>query len=113
MFKIDSKIKDFMKQQQHGFSDSTPRAGSDRLQKSAKSLLSSLQLMSMSHIITQKYGLGQFDPFEITSKIRPIGERLRNHSDQSEHILRMLKLYFCFFQKNEIIFSHFFFRFCN
>ena len=32
--------KDFMEKQQHGFSDSTPRAGSDRLQKSAKSLLS-------------------------------------------------------------------------
>ena len=34
--------KDFMEQQQHGFSNSTPRAGSDRLQKSAKSLLSAL-----------------------------------------------------------------------
>ena len=29
-----------MEQQTHGFSDSTPRADSDRLQKSAKSLLS-------------------------------------------------------------------------
>jgi len=28
--------KDLMEQQQHGFSDSTPRAGSDRLQKTAK-----------------------------------------------------------------------------
>ena len=28
--------KDFMEQQQHCFSDSTPRAGSDRLQKSQK-----------------------------------------------------------------------------
>ena len=37
-----------MEQQQHGFSDSTPRAGSDRLQKSAKSLPSALQLMSNS-----------------------------------------------------------------
>ena len=26
-------LKDFLEQQQHGFSDSTPRAGSDRLQK--------------------------------------------------------------------------------
>ena len=52
-----------MEQQQHGFSDSTPRAGSDRLQKSAKILLSALQLMSISQIITQKYGLGHFDFF--------------------------------------------------
>ena len=52
-----------MEQQQHGFSDSTPRAGSDRLQKSAKSLLSALQLMSISQISTQKYGSGHFDPF--------------------------------------------------
>ena len=28
--------KDFTEQQQHGFSDSTPKAGSDRLQESAK-----------------------------------------------------------------------------
>ena len=52
-----------MEQQQHGFSDSTPRAGSDRLQKSAKILLSALQLMSISQIITQKYELGHFDFF--------------------------------------------------
>ena len=32
-----------MEQQQIGFSDSTPRAGSDKLQKSSKSLLSALQ----------------------------------------------------------------------
>ena len=37
------KTKDFMGQLQHGFSDSTPRVGSDRLQNSAKSLLSALQ----------------------------------------------------------------------
>ena len=54
--------KDFMEQQQHGFSDSTPRAGSDRLQKSAKSLLSALQLMSISQISTQKYGSGNSEP---------------------------------------------------
>ena len=36
-----------------------------------------------------------------------------NHSDQSEHVLRILKLYFCLFKKNEIIFSHFLFQFCN
>jgi len=52
-----------MEQQQHGFSDSTPRAGSDKLQKSAKSLRSALQLMSISQISTQKYGSGHFDPF--------------------------------------------------
>ena len=52
-----------MEQQQHGFSDSTPRAGSDRLQKSAKSLLSALQLMYISQISTQKYWSGNFDPF--------------------------------------------------
>ena len=51
-----------MEQQQHGFSDSTPRAGSDRLQKSSKSLLIALQLMSISHIGTQKYGSGHYDP---------------------------------------------------
>ena len=56
-------IKDFMEQQQHGFSDSTPRADSDRLQKSAKGLLSALQLMSISQISTHKYGLGHFDLF--------------------------------------------------
>ena len=38
---------------QHGFSDSTTRACSDKFQKSAKSLLSAL--MSISQIITQKY----------------------------------------------------------
>ena len=52
-----------MEQQQHGFSDLTPRAGSDRLQKQAKSLLITLQLMSISQISTQKYGSGHFDPF--------------------------------------------------
>ena len=50
-----------MEQQQHGFSDSTPRAGSDRLQKSA-SLLCALQLMSISQISTQKYGSGHSEP---------------------------------------------------
>ena len=58
-----STIKDFMEQQQHGFSNSTPRADSDRLQKSAKSFISALQLMSISQISTQKYGSGHFDPF--------------------------------------------------
>ena len=62
MFK-QSIAKDFMEQQQHGFSDSKPKAGSDRLKKSAKSLITALQLMSISQISTQKYGLGHFDPF--------------------------------------------------
>ena len=54
-----------MERQQHSFSDSTPRApvGSDRLLKSAKTLLSGLQLMSISQIDTQKYGSAHFDPF--------------------------------------------------
>ena len=58
-------LKDFMEQQQHGFSDSTqsPRAGSVRLQISAKSLLSALQLMTISQISSQKYGSDPFDPF--------------------------------------------------
>ena len=52
-----------MDQQQHSFSDSKPRAGSDRLQKSAKSFLGALQLMSIGKISPQKYGSGHFDPF--------------------------------------------------
>ena len=52
-----------MEQQTHGFSDSTPRADRDRLQKSAKSLLSAKQLMSISQIRTQTYGSSHFDPF--------------------------------------------------
>ena len=49
-----------MEQQQHDFNDLTPRVGSDRLQKSAKSLLNALQLMSNSQISTQKYESGHF-----------------------------------------------------
>ena len=60
--------KDFMEQQPHGFSDSTPRAGSDRLQKSAKSLLNVLQLMSLSQISTQKYGPGHSTLFKWQEK---------------------------------------------
>ena len=80
-----------MEQQQHGLSNSTPRAVSDRLQKSTKSLLSlsALQFMSISQISTQKYGSGHFDQFQITKKNRPIGGRLRNYSDKSEHVLRI------------------------
>ena len=50
-----------MEQQQHSLRDSTPRAVSDRLQKSAKSLLSALELMYISQISNQKYGSGHFD----------------------------------------------------
>ena len=63
--------KDSMEQQQHGLSDSMPRAGSDRLKKST-SLLSVLKLMSVSQSSTQKYGSSHFDPFYIARKIRPI-----------------------------------------
>ena len=52
-----------MEQQQHSYIDITPRAFSDRLQKSAKSLLSVLQLLSISQISTLTYGSGHFDPF--------------------------------------------------
>ena len=43
-------LKHFLEQQQHGFSYSTPRLGSERLQKSAKSLLRALQLISIFDI---------------------------------------------------------------
>ena len=62
------KLIDFMEQQQHGFSESTPRAVSDRLQKSAKSFLSVLQLISISQTNTQKYGSGHFDIFLISKE---------------------------------------------
>ena len=52
-----------MEQQQHSLRDSTPRAVSDRLQKSAKSLLSALKLIYISQISNQKYGSGHFDSF--------------------------------------------------
>ena len=55
--------KDFMVQEQYGFSDSTPRSDRDRFLKSIKSLPSAKQLMSISQISTQKYGTGNFDPF--------------------------------------------------
>ena len=55
-----------MEQQQPSFSDSTPRAGSYRLQKSAISLLSALQLISQISI--KKYGSGRFDPFKSQEK---------------------------------------------
>ena len=55
-----------------------PRADSDRLQKSAKSLLGALQFMSIRQISTQKYGLGHFDPLKTKRKNHPIERRLRN-----------------------------------
>ena len=46
-----------MEQQQHCFSDSTPRAGNDILQKkTSKSLLSELQLMSLVKLATKSMG---------------------------------------------------------
>ena len=51
-----------VKRLQQGFSDSTPKAGSERLQKSAKS---ALQLIFIGPISTQKYGSGHFNPFKI------------------------------------------------
>ena len=41
----------------------------------------------------------------------PIEGSLRNHSDKSENVLRMFKLYFCLFQKNLIILIFFLFGF--
>ena len=64
--------------------------------KIGKSLLSTLQL-TISQISTKKYG--HCKEIEIARKCRPIGGRLRNHSDQSEHVVRILKLYFCFSSK--------------
>ena len=68
-----------MEQQQHCFSDSTPRAVKlkNRLQKSTKSLLSALELI---------YPLVNY---------APIVGRLRNILT-----IRELKLYFWLFQKN-------------
>ena len=40
--KILFSQKDFIEQLQQGFSDSTPKAGSDKFKKAAKSLISAL-----------------------------------------------------------------------
>ena len=53
--------KDLMEQQQHGFSDSTPGEGSERLQNQQKVFLVQLISISVSQISTQKYGSGHFD----------------------------------------------------
>ena len=96
-----------MEQQKHSFSYSTQRAGSDRLQKSAKTCLMPLQLMSINSQITNyhpKVRVRSFRPFLNRKKIRPIGGRIRNHSENVEII-------FLFISKK--IKSHFFFRFYN
>ena len=87
---------------QKGFSVSTPRAGSDRIQKSAKSLLSSLELISISQTSTQKYGSGHFYPF--SSNLCPIVGCLRNYSDQSEDVLRILKFFLLISKEFNIFF---------
>ena len=92
-----------MEQQQHGFSNLTPRAGSARLQKSAESLLSALQLMSISKISTQNYGSSHFGPFYISRKNFPIGGRPRIHSDRSDRP-ENFQLYFCLFERIIYIF---------
>ena len=74
-----------MEQHQHG---STPRAGSDRLQKSSKRLLSALQLMPISQISTQKYGSGHFDPYKPQEKFV-----------QWEHVLRILNYIFAYVKR--------------
>ena len=57
--------------------------------------------MYISQISPQKYGSAHFDPLN--------RKKNRNHSDQSEHVLRIFKLYYCLFQKNETSFPNFFF----
>ena len=52
-----------MEQLQLGLSDSNPKVGSGRFKKSAKSLMSTLQLITICQINTQKYWSGHFDPF--------------------------------------------------
>ena len=59
--------KDFLKDLK-GLSDSTPKAGSDRLKISIKSLDSSLKIISLSQISPVKYWSGHFDPFYIESE---------------------------------------------
>ena len=51
-----------MEQMQLGFSYSTPKAVSDRIKKSGKSLLSALQLISYSQVGPQKYWVRSFRP---------------------------------------------------
>ena len=71
-----------MKKLQQGFSESKHKAGSDRIQKLTKS---ALQFKANSQISSHKY---LSDLFYIQYKYRPIGGRLKNHSNQSEAFLR-------------------------
>jgi len=52
-----------MEQLRQVFSDLTPKAGSDRSQKSTKSVIDALELLSISQISTQKYLSGHLDHF--------------------------------------------------
>jgi len=54
-----------MEQLQRGFIDSTPRAGRDGLKTLETSLISALQLISISQINLHKYGSGHLDPFRL------------------------------------------------
>ena len=61
------RLKNFM--EQHGLSDSTPRASSHRLEKSAKSLLSALHECQLVQLAPTS--MSQYDHFQIARKIRP------------------------------------------
>ena len=68
-------------EQQHGFSDSTQRAGGSSIQiqqltKISKNMLSVLQLMSL----VKSAPKSKLFPTLLIAKIRPIRGRLRNHS---------------------------------
>ena len=72
------------------FSDSTQRAGGDRFEKSPKSVISAIQLISNS-MSPKKYWSGHFKKsfFKFNKNITlAIGGRLRNHSDQLGAVLR-------------------------
>ena len=56
-----------MVQLQLGFSDSTQKAGNDKI--------SALQLISDSQISPQKYRSRHLDPFYLQTKYQPIGGR--------------------------------------
>ena len=90
-----------MEQMQLGFSYSTPKAVSDRIKKSGKSLLSALQLISYSQVGPQKYRVRSFRPFLYSKYISNNRRHLKNHSDQSEAVLRIPKLHFNQILKND------------
>jgi len=52
-----------MEQLRQVLSDLTPKAGSDRSQKSTNSVINALELISISQISTQKYLSGHLDHF--------------------------------------------------